>query len=146
VTAAHLSDTFAAGCAGLAANANVTRLHDNEGIEEMLALVLHHLPNALDQSLTGIARESDQNDSSRVGVAHIDQPTKVFVLCQQDSFFSPGLFNQLAVVRTLRYLTYSQNIMALSAQSTHDGKVAAFVGQKTQDRGIHQAANKMMVS
>jgi len=129
-----------------ATDANVTRLHDDKGTKESLALLPHEPPDSLNQGLASVAREADQDDTGRFGMTDEDQPAKVFILCQQDTFLATGLINQFAVVGAARCFAHGEDIIALCPQSAHDGKVTAFVGQKAQGKGIHQAVCNRMVS
>lgn len=108
-----------------ATDANVTRLYYDKGTEKSLALLPHELPDSLNQGLASVAREADQDDTGRFGMADEDQPAKVFILCQQDTFLATGLINQFAVVGAARCFAHGEDIIALCPQSAHGGKVTA---------------------
>jgi hypothetical protein len=117
----------------------MTRLHDDESLEEAFTLLLYHLPDSLDQAPTGVAREADQDDARRVGVTDMDQPAKVLVLGQQNALLAMGLLGQFTVIRASLHFTDSKDIMAICSQGAHDGKVTAFIGKESQGGRIHSS-------
>ena len=100
------------GYASWAVDADMARLYDDKSARELLTVLQHELSNRLNQGLAGVAREADQNDPGRIGMGDKDQPTKVFVFRQNDASLAVGLFDQLAVVGTLRYFADGEDIVA----------------------------------
>jgi hypothetical protein len=71
-----LSDTFLVFSTRPATDANMTRLHDDKGPQESLALLPHELSDSLNQGLTSITGEADQDNTGRVGMTDEDQQPK----------------------------------------------------------------------
>ena len=58
------------------------------------------------------------------------EPAEVLILCQKNSVVFLGRFHNFPIDGSVLHLAYSQNVVAIRAERSHDGEVTTLVCEK----------------
>jgi len=118
---------------GRLADTNSARLHNRKTTNQLLPMPLHKVDDLLGDFQVNRHWISEKNHTPRALAKGKHDLAKVFIFCNDDPFLLRGKIEDLSIFCSGRYFGDDDDIMACTAQRSHHGKIAALIGQKTQD-------------